>query len=656
VSDLQSRLARLVDGRTLPLLFRTAANMEPRQLVGVAERKLRHAVVPPLPVDFDARYDSRVPERLTCSPAPLRANTAILRRSLSADERATFRARAAEATDGDVTFLDRTVRVEDGDGVGWHGEAVYEPPALWALKFHGFEFLKGAYLGHDDPTDCPAATETFPWWLADWQADDGTDIGTEAYLRRAWTPHSVSFRLMNVARYYAWLRADEGHPALAARLHRLLHRNASFLANHVEHDVGGNHLIENGVALLIAGLLVDDAGDPWVETGVSVLCDAADQFLPDGGHFELSPMYHVQTLTRYLTALDLLRRYGHTPPAAIRDAAERGTRFLRAIEPPDGELPLLNDAVHGESLSLRACLRYASAVGVDPGPSTTTALPDSGYYWLGRGEDALLVDAGGIGPRHLPAHSHNDQLSILLWADGRPVLTDTGTYEYAPTERRQCTRSVAAHNTVQYGDVEPIPIAGSYLMGRRFEPTVEYGVADGVTVFDGAYRRAGGGPDAYAHRRRIYADDDWWLVWDHVAASEPRPVRSRLHVDPAVTVETTAPADTTASAVPSTFALRADDDGTDDDGDGDSDRNGALAYLYPLDADEATVGTSPYYPAFLTEVERESLTLGASGADISFGFLLSTRPYDAVAVECDDDGPVTLSLDGTERGLPETPP
>ncbi|SFR67228.1 alginate lyase family protein [Halogeometricum limi] len=634
MTDADSRLAGFLDPETAPLLFHTATNMRLRQLAGVADRKVRHAVVPRLPVDFDARYERRMPESVSCTPGPLRANTAVLRRSLSASDRSEMRAFADAAASGDVTFLDRTVRVEGDDGVDWHSEAVYEPPALWALKFHGFEFLRPAYLGYDDAADCPATTETFPRWLGDWLSDEETNIGTHAYLRRAWTPHSVSFRLLNLARYYAWVRADERHPELADTLHRLLYRNASFLANHVEHDIGGNHLIENAIALLVAGLLVDDVGDAWVEEGVSVLTDAASQFTSDGGHFELSPMYHVLTLTRYLTALDLLRRYGRSPPEAIERVAAEGTKFLRAMEPPDDQLPLLNDSVHGESLSLRACLRYASAVGVDPGPSETTALPASGYYWLGRGEDALLVDAGGIGPPHLPAHSHNDQFSVLAWVDGQRLFTDTGTYEYAPTSNRQYARSVAAHNTVQYGDVEPVAIGGSYLMGRRFEPTVRYDARGGTSVFDGAYERVGRSHEAYGHRRRIYADDDdgWWFVWDDVNANGSRPVRSRLHVDPAVTVE--------KSETSERFEL------------GTGDGTGPLAYLYPLEAETATVETSPYFPEFLTEVTRQKLTLQSSGPNASFGFVLSKRPYDAVSVDRDGTELRGLRLDDAERSLP----
>ncbi len=43
-------------------------------------------------------------------------------------------------------------------------------------------------------------------------------------------------------------------------------------------------------------------------------------------------------------------------------------------------------------------------------------------------------------------HAHNDQLSIELWLDGRPVACDPGTYLYTPLpDRRNAYRSVRAH-------------------------------------------------------------------------------------------------------------------------------------------------------------------------------------------------------------------
>lgn len=73
---------------------------------------------------------------------------------------------------------------------------------------------------------------------------------------------------------------------------------------------------------------------------------------------------------------------------------------------------------------------------------------ETGYYWLDTDDGRLLVDGSPVGPSHTPSHSHNDMLSVLVWADGRCVLTDTGVYEYADNERRQYARSVAGHNTV----------------------------------------------------------------------------------------------------------------------------------------------------------------------------------------------------------------
>jgi hypothetical protein len=151
-----------------------------------------------------------------------------------------------------------------------------------------------------------------------------------------------------------------------------------------------------------------------------------------------------------------------------------------------------------------------------------------------------------------------------------------------------------------------------------------------VTVFDGSYRRAG--RDSYRHRRRVYAADDWWFVWDDVTAAESRPVRSRLHVDPSVSVD----ASTTGEGT--RFGLRADD------------RTDPLAYLCPVGAETATVGTSPYYPSFLTEVTRPSVTLQSTGADVSFGVFLSKQSYDISVVP--SDGSPTLSLDGREYRLP----
>ncbi|AEM59303.1 conserved hypothetical protein (plasmid) [Haloarcula hispanica ATCC 33960] len=616
-------LTALLDRDRVPLLYHTARNMQPRQLAGIAERKLRHLIVPAVPVDFDARYEGSVPASLSGAPDPVARNTALLRDALPSSGQTDFRELSQGIAAGEVTFRNRTVTVESASGVDWVGAGVPEPSTLWGLQFHGFAFLMWPVLGYQSPTDCTAVEETLEQWLRDWDRSGSNRIGQPAYLRRSWTPHAVSLRILNLVRFYAWAE-DVLEPPHSARLRKLVYKNAAFLSNHVEHDIGGNHLIENGAALVMAGLFFPESGQQWVKQGLDVLVETAEQFRADGGHFERSPMYHAVTVTRYLTVIDLLKRVGREIPPEVQRVATAGVRFLRDMEPPDGRLPLLNDSVFGLALPLQSCLAYARAVGIEPTDETTSAQnapTASGYYWLGTGRSRLLVDGGAIGPPHLPAHSHNDHFAVLWWADGQRILTDTGVFEYLPTTERQYSRSVEAHNTVQYDDVEPIQTGGSYLFGRRIEPEVAYEHRDGLTCFDGHYRTESSSQPQYSHRRHIYGSDTWWLVWDTVSAEKSAPIRSRLHLDPAVTVRST-PSDGQQHLVVSSL------EGGSETG---------IAHIYPLDTDRIIRDQRPYYPEFGRSMPRTGITLRTDGSDVSFGFLLSTDDIDTVDVTRDGD-------------------
>ncbi|WP_436935610.1 heparinase II/III family protein [Halovenus marina] len=602
----ESRIGFFLDPGNWPLFYHTATNMHVRQLAGVAERKARHLVVPSLPVDFDERYERRIPPDLRTTPAPIRANTATLRRCVSAEQRRHHLDRARAVREGNLTLLNETLHVAPGGEPNWFHPALADQPELWAIKFRGFEFLADVVFGTETPADVADEHDRFRRWIRSWARSDETKIGTHGYLRRAWTPHAVSLRLLNWCRYYCWCVDTEAESAFLDTLARLIYKNALFLEQHIERDIGGNHLIENGIALVMAGVLfrTHDAGARWLETGVAVLDTASDQFLPDGGHFEHSPMYHVIALTRYLTALGLLAESGSALPSAVADAATRGTRFLQAIRPPDGRIPLLNDAVYGQALELDDCLAYAEAVGVEPqADGDIGALPESGYYWLGDGGDRLLVDGGRFGPPSLPAHSHNDLFSVLLWVDGTQLVTDTGTYDYAPTARRQYARSVRGHNTVQVGPVEPVDIGGRYLAGKRLQPQVQYTHADGHTVFDGAYRKHSLS-HGYRHRRQVVTDGEWWLIRDSVTDTERDAARSHLHFHPQVRVERQDAGDGFALAV----------DGTE------------LAYLLPVGFTDVTRGTSPYFPEFRREIRRPSLKFVFSPGRDPVDLLISKRP------------------------------
>lgn len=626
-----SRLSFFLSPANWPLFYHTAVNMRPRQLAGVVERKLRHAVVPRVPYDFDGRYERAVPPSPSASTAAFRSNSSTLRTTLGRDHRAECRERAAEAAVGRVTLVGDTRTVTGRDGVEWDSETVTRPPDLWREQFHGFQFLRWPVFGHETPSSCGWDPRTFSQWILDWHRSPSTRVGNEAYLRRAWTPYSVSLRVLNWCRYYAWAAAEMS-PQADRTFRRCIFKNALFLTNHIEEDVGGNHLVENGAALVAAGLLFEDEPQGWAETGVEILSRASDQFLDDGGHFERSPMYHVLVLTRYLTVVDLLRKSGRHCPRSIVETAASATEFLRAIRPPDGRIPLFNDSVFDQALRIRECLTYAERVGIapdDPTETTADANTESGYYWLGEGASRLLVDGGDGGPPHLPGHTHNDPFSFLLWVDGVRLLTDTGVYDYRPTARRQHARSVRAHNTVQIGTTEPVDIGGRYLAGRRLDPTVSYARTDGVTVFEGRYsKRSGRGPD-YEHCRRVAAGDRWWLVDDRVEAPEGRPFVGRFHCHPDVVVENDGPSES--------LALSSSD-------------SGVIARAHSLTG-SFECDTSQYFPAFGTEYERTVFSHGTEGSG-RLSVLFTPEPLRSVEVERIGWRPTELRLNGERRKIP----
>lgn len=576
----------VTDRRHWPLLFHTAKNMTFAQLGGIAERKMRHAVIPQVPIDFDERYERRTPDELVSNTEPIERNSHKLRASLSETERERYRDRFEESADGRYTFLNRTI--DFGEGIDWQHEKLDEYPLLWRLKLQAFEHLEWLVLGYEPGTPEADVRDTFQRQLLSWAASN--PIGEKRYLRRSWIPHSVSLRVVNWSRYAAW-RSRIDSEAVPGQLYGEIYKNALFLSNHTEYEIGGNHLIENAIALVIAGVLFENHETGWIRQGVEILRRAGEtQFMTDGGHFERSPMYHIMVLRRYITACDLLSGIGRSV-RELEETVERALGFLAEISNPVGRIPLLNDSVYREQLEASTCLEYGEIAGFTPREISLTWDGGSGYRTLGSRAGTLLMDVGEVGPKHLPAHSHNDQLTVLVWVDDAPLLTDTGVYDYAKNSRRQFARSVRAHNTVQYGDIEPIPVGGSYLMGRR--TSIETVSESDRTITAKYERRALAGP-TYECRRTVTASSDGWRIRDKVESETEATVTVRYHFHPEINL-------------------------TEGSRDGyDAHRNGEkLASLRFGNYGNRRRATSPYFSRYGTETRRPMLAVtGSSGTEI----------------------------------------
>ncbi|NCX94785.1 MAG: heparinase, partial [Gammaproteobacteria bacterium] len=234
----------------------------------------------------------------------------------------------------------------------------------------------------------------------------------------------------------------------------------------------GNHLFENAKALVFAGLFFKgEAPKRWLKLGLSILeREIPEQVLKDGGHFELSPMYHVIILEGMLDLYNVCRVYSYPFPAVWKDTISRMRRWLKVMTHPDGEISFFNDAAFKIAVSPQAIETYALRLGLeavsDPG-NGITILKESGYLRLQNENFVVLIDCAKVGPDYLPGHAHADTLSFECSFQGRRMLVNSGTSTYADPILRPWQRSTAAHNTVEVNRENSSEVWGQFRVGHR---------------------------------------------------------------------------------------------------------------------------------------------------------------------------------------------
>lgn len=357
-----------------------------------------------------------------------------------------------------------------------------DAPKLWLYNLHYFDDLVA--------DDAVSRVEWHRALIAQWISENPPGAGD------GWEPYPLSLRIVN---WIKWLRL--GNAPVPGMLDSLAVQ-VRFLRGRLEHHLLGNHLWANAKALAFAGAYFQGSeAASWESEGLRLLRrEVAEQVLPDGGHFERSPMYHAIVLE---DMLDLHQMFGGDAWAGV---AAGMLRWLRVMSHPDGEISFFNDAAFGIAPNLAALSLYAEALGVsfDRAPlGAVEALDSSGYVRLSVGPAVLLVDVAPVGPDYIPGHAHADTLSFELSLNGRRLIVNGGTSTYERGPLRALQRSTPMHNTVSVEGLDSSEVWAAFRVARRARPfDVSWGNEDGCLFVEGAhdgYRRL---PGRVTHRRR----------------------------------------------------------------------------------------------------------------------------------------------------------
>ena len=322
---------------------------------------------------------------------------------------------------------------------GWNDK---KRDKLWLYNLHYFDWLRQPGITEEEGNR----------WIEKWMAENPAPAGN------GWEPYTLSLRIVN------WIKWSLSGHKLRGKAKDSLAVQVRFLRKRLEYHLLANHLLANAKALVFAGMFFEGTeADQWLKKGIEIYRQQLpEQILPDGGHFELSPMYHSIILE------DLLDLKNIQAPLELDDYIERMSYWLSVMTGPDGEISLFNDAAHGIALNPDTILKYAESFGIMNREITPPVLlPQSGYVRISRGNLTLIADCGEIGPSYQPGHAHADALSFEAWKDGKKVITNSGTCRYYDSPVRKYQRSSAAHNTLVIDDKSSSEVWGAHRVARR---------------------------------------------------------------------------------------------------------------------------------------------------------------------------------------------
>jgi hypothetical protein len=242
----------------------------------------------------------------------------------------------------------------------------------------------------------------------------------------------------------------------------------------------GNWLTMEANGLYHVGALFPEFKDAalWRETAIDRLDRELDvQVYPDGVQYELAPGYHGVALNNFLGPVRLESATGFAVPRDyLAKTGKMFDYFLYSMQPSRCMAPLNDSGPNSivgfmtEGAKLfpnRAEFQWIASSGRDGSPPgrTSVEFPYAGQFFMRSGWESnalwLCMDGGPFGA----GHQHEDKLSVILTAFGRPLLVEGGTYTYDASEWRRYIISSRAHNVVLVDGLE---------QDRRREPADTY--------------------------------------------------------------------------------------------------------------------------------------------------------------------------------------
>ncbi|MGB9642368.1 MAG: heparinase II/III domain-containing protein [Candidatus Ratteibacteria bacterium] len=264
------------------------------------------------------------------------------------------------------------------------------------------------------------------------------------------------------------------------------------------HGGRNNHQTWFNAAYAVVGLVTGD--EVLMKESIygkyGLLWQIENSITSDGLWYEGTIAYHFYALQAIQYTLDAAKRAGLDFSKSEKLKSMWLGPILMAY--PDGKLPVFHDSDPAEIKNYRQfylwAYRYfkdsvfAKYAGIEnPGEKITelksTNLSGIGVVALRKtfndNQVCMMLDYG----IHGDSHGHPDKLNIVLFANGKEFLLDSGRISYSVPEYKSWCRTTIAHNTVVIDEKDQQPATGKLIY---FEDTDQYSAC--LAMVDSAYR------------------------------------------------------------------------------------------------------------------------------------------------------------------------
>lgn len=348
------------------------------------------------------------------------------------------------------------------------------------ILLRGVTVIPGDWRGHAPPIKQYTTTHRYLWnalWLPRAFLDRYQTTSEEKYLnvamhltdrwfknnvqqksndpKYAWYDHGVGQRLITLTlEYINAVDAGQTDPADLRQMARRIYRHQELLASdwfyaHNQLTRWHNHALFQDMALIISASLVpfQKSGYWSRRAGERAVSQFEHLVSKEGISVENSSGYHVLEAglcSRTVSWLDLIRSKASLHEAhRLNSICKKMYAFATAIAYPDYRYPAFGDARPSLNADVKDWTRPYNF------KRYLNFYPKSGYFVARGGEQApwqLTVTGSSLSA----THKHQDNLELILWADGIAWIMDPGYYTYQPGDPIALfARGPGAHNALR---------------------------------------------------------------------------------------------------------------------------------------------------------------------------------------------------------------